>query len=187
MNTVFSEYEVREMGFKFKSDSAYQSANCVGSSEEEMNAKVISKSCRGAVVKKIVKGDGTGKISLSVHMPYDIYVQAYGMTLDTLVAGVKAYGRNSVHESFAIVQHVYDEDGNEMYKAYPNCIIESGKTSKIENGAEEVAEIEMEISLMPDDYGNGMYQALASELTDSNLKTKWMSAFEPSMAQLASA
>ena len=183
MNAVFSEYEVREMGFKFKTDSAYKSANCVGSSTEEMNAKVITKSCRGVVVKKTVKGDGTGKISLSLHMPYDTYVQAYGMNLDSLVEGVQAYGKNSVHETFAVVQHVFDEDGNEMFKAYPNCIIESGKTSKTENGAEEVAEIEMEISVMPDEFGNGVYQALASELQDSNLKTKWMTGFEPSMAQ----
>ena len=182
MSTVFSEYEVREMGFKFKSDSAYRTANCVGSSEEEMNAKVISKSCRGVVVKKTVRGDGTGKVSLSLHMPYDIYVQAYGMELDTLAEGVKAYGRNSIHEGFGIVQHVFDEDGNEMYKAYPNCIIESGKTAKTENGAEEVAEIEMEISVMPDDYGNGVYQALATDL-DEGLKTKWMTEFEPALAQ----
>jgi len=147
-----------------------------------MNAKVISKSCRGVVVKKTVKGDGTGKVNLSVHMPYDIYTQAYGMNLDSLVAGVKAYGRNSVHEVFSVVQHVFDEDGNEMYKAYPNCIIESGKTAKTENGAEEVAEIEMEISVMPDEFGNGVYQALAEELT-GDLKTKWMTEFEPSMAQ----
>lgn len=186
MNAVFSEYEVREMGFKFKSGTEYLSANCVGSSEEEMNAKVISKSCRGVVVKKTVKGDGTGKVSLSVHMPYDIYVKAYGMNLDTLVEGVKAYGRNSVHEGFSVVQHVFDEDGKEMYKAYPNCIIESGKTAKTENGAEEVAEIEMEISVMPDEYGNGVYQALAEGMNET-LKSQWMTAFAPEMAQVTSA
>ena len=156
-NGVFSEYEVREMGIKFKSAEAYQTANCVGSSEEEMEAKVVSKSCRGVVVKKTVKGTGTGKISLSLHIPYEIYTQAYGMSLETLMEGVKAYGQNSVHEGFAITQHVYDEDGVEMFKAYPNCIIESGKTAKTENGAEEVAEIELEISVMPDEFGNGVY------------------------------
>lgn len=185
MNTVFSEYEVREMGFKFASDEAYRSANCVGSSEEEMNAKVISKSCRGVVVKKTVRGDGTGKISLSLHMPYDIYVQAYGMELDSLVEGVHAYGRNSVHETFSVVQHVFNEDGDEMYKAYPNCIIESGKTAKTENGAEEVAEIEMEISVMPDEHGNGVYQAIADELTGT-LADQWMTAFTPALVQKSS-
>jgi hypothetical protein len=186
-NGVFSEYEVREMGMKFKSGTEYKSANCVGTSEEEMEAKVITKSCRGSVVKKTVKGTGNGTLSLSLHMPYELYIQAYGMNLDSLIEGVHAYGSNSVHESFAITQHVFDEDGVEMFKAYPNCIIESGKAAKTENGAEEVAEIELELSVMPDEYGNGVYQALATELADSNAKTKWMTDFEPSMVQTASA
>lgn len=186
-NGVFSEYEVREMGLKFKNSEAYQAANCVGSSEEEMEAKVITKNCRGVVAKKVVKGTGSGTLSLSLHMPYDLYIQAYGMELDSLVEGVKAYGRNSVHESFAIVQHVFDEDGVEMFKAYPNCIIESGKTAKTENGAEEVAEIELEISVMPDEYGNGVYQALATELTDTEAKSKWMTNFTPELVQVESA
>lgn len=186
-NGVFSEYEVREMGVKFKSDTEYASANCVGSSEEEMESKIVSKSCRGVVAKQTVRGTGKGTLSLSLHVPYEIYVKAYGMELDTLIEGVKAYGINSVHEAFSITQHVYDEDGAEMFKAYPNCIITSGKTAKTENGAEEVAEIELEISIMPDEYGNGVYQALATELTDETAKTNWMSKFEPSMVQVKSA
>lgn len=186
-NGVFSEYEVREMGIKFDGGTAYQSANCVGSSEEEMEAKPITKSCRGVVTKKIVRGTGSGTLSLSLHMPYDIYTEAYGMELDTLIEGVKAYGQNSKHKPFSIVQHVFDEDGVEMYKAYPNCIIESGKTSKTENGAEEVAEIELEISVMPDEFGNGVYQALATELSNESVKKQWMTAFEPSLVQVESA
>lgn len=186
-NGVFSDFEVREMGIKFKSADAYAVANCIGSCEEEMEAKVISKSCRGVVVKKTVRGTGAGTLSLSLHMPWTIYTQAYGMDLDTLIDGVKAYGQNSVHEGFAITQHIYDEDGVEKFKAYPNCIIESGVARKIENGAEEVAEIELEVSVMPDEYGNGVYEAVATELKDETAKTTWMTAFEPAMVQVESA
>lgn len=186
MSTVFSEFELRKMGFKFKSGEAYQSADCVGSSEEEMNTKVITKKCRGVVVKTVVKGDGTGTLKVSMHMPQEIYEQAYGMNLDSLIDGVKAYGQNSRHEAFAIVQDVYDEDGNEKFKAYPNCIIQSGISRKIENGAEEVAEIELEISIMPDEFGNAMYEALASTL-DESIKGQWLTAFDPSLVQVESA
>jgi hypothetical protein len=120
-------------------------------------------------------------------MPYEIYTQAYGMDLDTLIEGVKAYGQNSRHEAFAIVQDVFDEDGVEKFKAYPNCIIQTGVARKIENGAEEVAEIEMEVSIMPDEYGNGVYEALASELTDETAKTNWMTAFTPDMVHVTKA
>lgn len=185
-NGVFSEYELREMGVKLNGDTEYKTASCVGSCEETLNAKVISKSCRGVVFKKTVKGDGTGTLSISMHMPYDLYTDAYGMNLDTLIEGVKAYGTNSIHKGFAIVQHVYDEDGVEKFKAYPNCIIETGVSRKIENGAEEVAEIELEVSLMPDDKGNCMYEALATELKDETAKSTWMTAFTPEMVQLKS-
>ena len=200
MSAVFSEYELREMGVsfdamtkdetgavKYNASPSYKSANCVGSSEEELETRVISKSCRGVVVKKVVKGKGTGTLSISMHCPYDIYTEAYGMVIDTILDGVKAYGTNSIHKPFSIVQHVFDEDGNEKFKAYPNCIIESSKTSKTENGAEEVPEIELEISLMPDIYGNCEYEALASELTDETLKTKWMTAFTPDLVNAATA
>lgn len=185
-NGVFSEYELREMGIKIADAEAYISANCVGSCEEELDTKVITKSCRGVVIKKVVKGAGTGKLTISMHMPWEIYADVYGMNLDTLIEGVKAYGTNSVHKSFAITQHVYDEDGEEKFKAYPNAVIETGVARKIENGAEEVAEIELEVSVQPDEHGNCMYEALASELKDETAKSTWMTAFEPSMVQKTS-
>ena len=182
-NGVFSDFEVKQIGFKFKSADSYNVAKCVGSLEEEMESKVITKSCRGVVVKKIVKGTGNGTLKVTLHMPWDIYTTAYGMNLDTLIEGVKAYGRNSVHESFSTVLDVEDEDGAEKLKAYPNCIMETGVTRKIENGAEEVAEVELEISTMPDEYGNGMYEALADELKDETVKDKWLTEFTPAMVQ----
>ena len=186
-NGVFSEFELKEMAIKTEGSSAFVNANCVGSCEEELDTKVVSKSCRGVVVKKKVKGAGTGKLSLSMHIPWEIYTDVYGMNLDTLIDGVKAYGTNSVHKTFAMTQHVFDEDGAEKFKAYPNCVIETGVSRKIANGAEDVAEIELEVSLMPDDYGNCVYEALAEELTDTTAKTKWMTAFEPSMVQMLNA
>lgn len=183
---VYSEYELRRMGIKTEGSAAYKEASCVGSCEEELDTKVVSKSCRGVVFKKTVKGAGTGKLTISMHMPLDVYNDIYGMNLDTLIEGVKAYGTNSIHKTFSCVQDVFDEDGVEKFKAYPNCIIETGVKRKIENGAEEVAEIELEASLMPDEHGNCVYEALASEL-DETVKSKWMTAFEPSMVQAPSA
>ena len=187
MSSVFSEYELDQWGVKFEDDEAATIIECVGSCEEEMNVKVISKKCRGVVKKKRVKGDGTGVYKITAHIPYDVFNNFYGMTLDTLISGVKAYGQNSRHKVFCTTMHVVDEDGVEKYKAYPNCIVETGITRKIENGAEEVAEIEMEVNVMPDDYGNGLYEVLAAELTDESLKTKWMTAFDPALVQIESA
>lgn len=182
-NGVFSDFELDQLGIKFKDTEEYQSVNCVGSCEEEMESKVITKSCRGIVVKKIVKGTGNGTLKITAHIPWAVYTKFYGMGLDTLIEGVKAYGKNSVHGSFGAVMHVNDEDGEEKYKAYPNCVMESGVARKIENGAEEVAELEIEASVMPDEYGNGLYEVLASELKDEDVKAEWMTAFKPARVQ----
>ena len=186
-NGVFSDFELDQMALKFAGGEAYEGVNCVGSCEEEMESKTITKSCRGVVVKTVVKGTGNGTLKISAHIPWAVYTKAYGMELATLIEGVKAYGRNSVHKAFGVVMHIKDEDGAEKYKAYPNCIMTSGIARKIENGAEEVAELEIEISVMPDEFGNGMYEALAEELTEESVKTAWMTAFEPSLVQLESA
>lgn len=184
---VFSDFELDQMGFKFADADAYQSVNCVGSCEEEMESKTITKSCRGTVIKTVSRGTGAGTLKFSAHIPWEVYVEAYGMKLDTLIEGVKAYGRNSIHKGFSIVMHIKDEDGIEKLKAYPNAVITTGVTRKIENGAEEVAELELEVSVMPDDHGNGMYEAIVTELKDETVKTTWMTAFTPELVQIKSA
>ncbi len=182
-NSVFSDFELDKIGIKIAGETEYVSFECIGSGEEEMETKVITKSCRGVVKKKKVKPTGNGTFKLSAHIPWDIYTEMFGMNVEGLVAGVKAYGTNSVHKEFSTTLHITNEDGEEKYKAYPKCVIETGSASKIENGGEEVAEVELEIAMMPDDFGNGKYEALASELTDETVKTKWMTAFDPAMVQ----
>jgi len=183
-----SEFELDQLGIKFEGESnSYKTVECIGSCEEEMTVKTVTKSCRGVVKKKRSRGTGEGTLKLTAHIPWDIYTEAYGMNLESLKEGVKAYGQNSIHKVFALVGHVIDEDNNEKLKAYPNCTITTGVVRKIENGAEEVAELELEIGVMPDSYGNGMYEAVVSELTDASLKNTWMTAFTPELVQVASA
>ena len=186
-NWTGSDFELDQLGMKFEGEEAYESVNCVGSCEEEMSVKSVSKSCRGVVVKKRSKGTGEGTLKITAHIPWAVFTKAYGMNLDTLNEGVKAYGRNSIHKAFSTVMHVLDEDGNEKLKAYPNCVINTGVVRKIENGAEEVAEMELEIGVMPDEYGNGMYEAVVNELTDETVKSTWMTAFNSAMVQIESA
>lgn len=188
MSKVFSDFELDQMGIKFVDESAYERADCVGSVEEEMESKTVTKSCRGVVVKERTRGTGRGTLKISAHIPYAIYTKFFGMDSDDLVAGVKGYGRNSRHKEFSIVMHVLDEDGVEKLKAYPKCIVSNmGPARKIENGAEEVAEVELEISVTPDEHGYGMYEALADDVTDADVKDAWMTAFEPDLVQVVGA
>lgn len=175
-NGVFSDFEIDQMSVKFADAESAVSMNCIGSVEEEMTAKEITKKCRGVVIKDVVKGTGEGTLTISAHVPYDIFKTAFGMEQDDLKAGVLAYGTNSRHKAFCLTMHVLDEDGAEKYKAYPNCIFKARPTLSAENGAEEVAEVEIEIAVMPDEHGNGMYEALAEGL-ESTIVSDWMSNF----------
>ena len=108
------------------------------------------------------------------------------MDRDNLIEGVEAYGKNSIHKEFSLTLHVTDEDGVEKLKAYPKCVVaNAGPARKIENGAEEVAEFEVEISVTPDAYGEGLYEALVDELDDDTVADTWMTAFTPDLVRPA--
>lgn len=185
-NGVFSDFEIDRIGVKFADAAETVAMNCVGSVEEELTARAVTKKCRGVVIKNTVKGTGEGTLTISAHVPYEIFTEAFGMELDTLKDGVSAYGSNSRHKEFSLTLHVVDEDGAEKYKAYPKCIISARPTISVENGAEEVAEVEMSISVAPDEFGNGMYEALAEGL-DTSIATAWMDNFTPALVQVEKA
>lgn len=184
---VFSEYDVCELGIRIKGATKADINKCVGSSEETLEQKTVSKKCRGVTAKTRTKGTGTGTVKLSLHMAQDVFASLYGMESEDLKDGVISYGDKSMHPVFTMTEKVLDEDDNVKYKAYPNCTIQSGISRKVESRGEEVAEIELEVAVMPDENGVGMYEAVASDLTDDTLKTQWMESFEPEMVKAADA
>lgn len=183
----FSDFEVKDSSIKFEGDETATKMGCVGSMEEAMNSKTITKKCEGVVTKSVTRGDGTGELTISLHMRYDLYLKSFGMASDGLVDGVYGYGQNSIHKPFCLTCRVLDEDGVEKLKAYPKCTISSGKAMKVENGAEEVAEGELTIAVTPDEFGYGVYEAIASKITDTNVKNDWLNNFTPDLVQKASA
>lgn len=112
-NGVFSEFEVKEQHIKMADEDSYSTMSCVGSSEEDLEVKIITKKCRGAIAKEKVKGTGNGTLTESLHVPRDIYNKMYNMNRSNLKKGVYAYGQNSSHPEFSITQRVLDEDGVE--------------------------------------------------------------------------
>ena len=181
---VFSEYEIKETSIKFTGGEKFEKIGCVGSIEESLENVTVTKKCEGVVVKSVTRGTGNGELKMSLHMRYDLYIDAFGMKDEGLKDGVIGYGRNSRHKNFCMVAIVKDEDGNIKYIAYPNLTISSGVENKIENGAEEVAEIELTIAVQPDENGFGKYEAL-DKLLDQEIKTKWMTEFTPVLVKKA--
>lgn len=182
----YSEFEITDFAMKFEEDEKYNICGAVGSCEETLDTKTVSKSYKGIEAKTRTRGTGTGELKISMHMAYETYCKAFGMIQENLKDGIRAYGQKSVHPTMSVTEKVIDEDGTIKYKAYPNCILKEGISRKIENGGEDVAEIEMTLSIMPDKYGNGMYEALKDSL-DENTAATWMESFVPDSAQAITA
>ena len=155
---IFSEFEINRLGIKFEGEQEFTAANCVATFKEEMEQKIITKKCRGAIAKTRTKGTGYGTVEATLHIPYPILVKLKGMEDDALADGVFSYGQKSRHKEFTLVCKIEDEDGNIKLKAYPKCIIQNGIPNEIENESTEVKEAELTISVMPDEYGQGVYE-----------------------------
>lgn len=179
--TIYSKYEIKKSHIKVANDAKAYSLNCMGSLETELNMKTVTKSCEGVVKKKRNRGDGTGTATMSLHIPLELYYKIYGMDVKGLKEGIKAYGKNSVHPEFSFTGLVKDEDGNELLLALPVCVASTGPKDNIENGAEEVAEVEIEVDLMPDENDECKYECLVDKLPEDIQTDKWLSEFDPSM------
>ena len=182
--SVFSEFEIKNSSIKFVDDDAFTKLGCIGSASEELAVRVVTKKCEGVQVKSVARGATSGTLSLTLHIRHDLYVKAFGMEDDALKEGVYAYGKNSKHKEFCFVAEVYDEDGNKKLLAYPRCVMASAPNGTITNGAEEVAEIEMEMNLFADDDGNVKYVAMISELAE-DISEEWMTNFDVSLTKVA--
>lgn len=182
---VFSHFECDQLAIKVAGDSSYTRDDCVGSLEVERETKTVTKSCRGVIKKRKTKPTGNGTVTLKLHIKLALYRRLNAMTNNGLQPGVYAFDNTVSMPEASIVARVKDEDDNIMFLGYPRVKIEEINTLSIENGAEEVAEVEMKLSYMPDDYNKGEYQALATELTGSVLtENTWMTDFSSDAAQL---
>ncbi len=174
----FSEYEVKESTVKFEGESeTAMPLGCVGTLEETLNVKTITKDCEGVRRKTVVRPTGDGEIKFTLHMRWEAFKRMFGLISDGYAAGVYAYGRYGMHEHFCYTAKVKDEDGNIKLKAYPDCVVSTGIQTKIENGAEEVSEIEVTATTLADTYGNCMYQCFASDVTE-DIANNWLQNFD---------
>lgn len=174
----FSEYEVKESTVKFEGESeTATSLGCVGTMEETLNVKTITKNCEGVRKKTIVKPTGDGEIKFTLHMRWEAFKNMFGLTSEGYAAGVYAYGMEGEHKHFCYTAKVKDENGNIQLKAYPDCVASTGIQTKIENGAEEVSEIEVTATILADAYGNCRYQCFVSDVTE-DIANNWLQNFD---------
>lgn len=183
--TDFTEVEIKKLGIRIGVATKADVLDCVGKLEEEMECKTRTKSCGSKTLKTRTKGTGNGTLKISAYAPQDMLADLYGMIRAELKDGVIAYGSNSLHAVACVTALILDEDDNEKFKAYPNCTIQTALSRSVDNDSEDIAMLELEIAVMPDEHGEGLYEAVVDDLKDDTVKQKWMEEFSRELVTTA--
>lgn len=156
---------------------------CVGQIESETEITEIVKRCEGVERKKVSKPQKTDG-TVSVHVPVNVFRDFFGLTNKDLKPGVYSYGTQSKGKRFVLTADVVDEfeDVTKLI-AFSNCSSASGLKFTIENGADEVAELELEFTALPDDNRQIYYEALIPEIADETVKQQWHTKFTPELVK----
>lgn len=171
----FIDGAVQQPGAKF---------GCVGTIEGETEMLELVKKCEGTEVKKKAKPTKMN-MTLSGHLRVDVLRKIFGIKSDGLKAGVWSYGTKSIGKSFILTADVVDEFADlKKMVAFSNCSSTTGFKFKVENGADELAETELEFTALKDSNGEFYYEALFDEVDDVQVKEKWHTQFTPSLVKL---
>lgn len=184
----FDQFEITNGQFRKSKAGVLQAATklgCTGKLSVEAETSTITKKCEGKVDKEVTVVQKLN-ITFAGHMPVGVLRDVFGLTNDDLKAGVYGYGKKSVGASGSLTFDVYDL-GRENKKmiAFPNISFTDGLKFSIENGQEEIAEVEINISGMFDSNGYCYYETMEGDLTDESVKTGWNKTFTPELAKKA--
>lgn len=177
---VFDAVEIKNASVLFKGEAVTEPFGCIGKLDAETEIKAIEKKCGGVTQKKKSKPTQL-TVKISGHMQLKVLRNIFGITNDGLITDVFGYGVDSKGKDFAFVAEEYDAfEENTRLIAFPNCAAATGFVKSIENGADELAEFELEITALPDQYGKFYYEGI--NLTGTVAQT-WLTKFDPASLQ----
>lgn len=190
METQFDEYKVTNGSIQWRDPATGTQEEavkmgCVGKLEVETEIKTIEKKCEGVVVEEFnIPQKMTA--TFTGHLPVEVLRRGFGIKTEGLKAGVYSYGTDSIPGEGVLTFDVYDiYELVKMLKAYPRTTFSGGLKWSLENGAEEIAEVEISLTFLKDANNQFYYEAFEDEVTDSEVKTKWHTEFTPELVKAA--
>lgn len=177
------EASVQELDSNYETTGTAKSFGCVGTLSIEPEVQQIVKNCGIKQLKAVTK-TAYLNVTIAGHINRSVAEALFGLTSEGLVTGVKAFNVNSTSKPMCFTAKVYNMDRSECkYIALPIIQNVSGFVKNIDNGATEVAYVELEFNALFDKNNNAYYEALESELTDETVKSKWMNEFTPDLVK----
>lgn len=177
----FEDYKIIE-GTITINDELATSFGCIGTLEGSSDIATVEKKCEGAVVKTVKKVNKVD-VTLTGHPYVAVLRNVAGMTNEGLKEGIYGYGSNIKAKKIIFTAKVEDMEGNIKYIAFPNMDDVSGLTISINNDVTEIEMKNFEFSALKDENGMFYYEALEDEITDEQVKTKWLTAFTPELVK----
>lgn len=165
---------VQEVGTKF---------GCIGEIEGETELKELIKKCEGVEVKRRTKPEKMN-LTVSAHIPVQVARDVFGISNNNLKPGVYAYGADSIGSTFIFTADVIDEfEDITKLIAFSNCVSATGFKFTIENGSDELAELEIEFTALQDSNRKIYYEAFVDELNDPTILEAWHTAYTPELVE----
>ncbi|HFQ6441009.1 TPA: phage tail protein [Listeria monocytogenes] len=187
MATIIEEFDatrVTNVGTKFSEDATSIAFGCLGSIEGETELLELVKKCEGVETKKKTTPQKMS-LTLNGHVKVPVLRDIFGLSNEGLKAGVYSYGADSLSKPFVLTADVLDEfEAQTKLIAFSNCVAATGLKITVENGADEVAEVELEFTAMIDDNRKCYYEAIISELDEADndaFVKQWHTNFTPDM------
>jgi hypothetical protein len=184
MTTVIQEFDavsIKNASVQFFEGATQQPGTpfgLLGSVEGETEVIEIVKRAEGIEVKRKSK---PVKMTMTVagHVPVKVARDFFGLKTDGLKPGIWSYGTLSKGKRFVFTADVIDEFEDVVKLiAFPNCSDTAGFKIAVENGADEVAMLELEFTALADGKNNLYYEALVDELADETVATQWHTKFD---------
>lgn len=171
---TFDNVSIKRVAFMFKGLAASINTDCNGNLDGETEMQTVEKKCGSTVVKTKSKPIGM-TVKITGHVPIEVYRRFNGLKQDERIKpGVYSYGPDSVGEDFSLAAEIFDDfEENSKLVGMLECSSATGLTFAIENGADEVAALEMEAKVMVDEFNKFYHEAIVAEL-DEDLTDDWM-------------
>lgn len=190
MSTIVEEFDaisIKNSSIQYLNESGQEEGEffgSIGSISGSTTLKELIKNVEGTEAKKRVKPEKM-ELTISAHVPIAVYRKVYGITNKDLKPGVYSYSIDAKGKEFVYTADVIDEfEDVTKLVAFPRCISATGLQFTIENGASEVAEMELTLTAYKDSKGQLMYEAFVDEVEDESVKTQWHKEFTPELVEL---
>lgn len=160
-NTYFDAEKITAGNFTPVSGTAMD-LGCTGSLSGDTDVRTITKICEGSPVKEVSKPRFM-TLTFSGHLYTEAYRELFGLKADVVLTTKFAYGVNSKNKMGAFKWEVENLEGTEKKTiTFPNAVVNTGFAFSYENGAEEIAEVELTIKAMPDVNGDIYTETIAA-------------------------